>query len=111
MKTDQKLNKQTTSKHLGIVQAEAGDVRVQGDGDQVEGGGGAGDPQRRVVAPVQEEGAAAAAAERAVLGEWAGKERRKGKRMRIHLNKDKINKQYRLAYWCLLEPIWCIRCI
>ena len=45
---------------LGVVQVEAGDVGVEGDGDEVEGGGGAGDPQRRVVTPAQEGGAAAA---------------------------------------------------
>ena len=45
---------------LGVVQVEAGDVGVEGDGDEVEGGGGAGDPQRRVVTPAHEGGAAAA---------------------------------------------------
>ena len=39
--------------HLWVVKAEGGDVRVEGDGDQVEGGGGAGYPQLGVVAPAK----------------------------------------------------------
>ena len=33
------------------MKAKGGDVRVEGDGDEVEGGGGAGHPQLGVVAP------------------------------------------------------------
>ena len=35
------------------MKAEGGDVRVEGDGDEVEGGGGAGYPQLGVVAPAK----------------------------------------------------------